>query len=295
MLKDWSQRLELPTARAGWPKVPSSQHSQPSLVPTLQPGTPGAAGASPGGNTRLCLQAMAHQVYSGVMHSANSDILHSCWDPDLVEVSLSSACSHEIIIVMGFRKRLNIHAVKKHFPVLLTGTDTAAAINLHVPGWKLIMGWSHCLPPFPRVGLCNHHPCSSSEVRGEGVTFLWSIRHHSGHWQDAAWGGHGRGPAWQVLPALLWVPTADAARCHLWPGSPLPHAHVPGLPTPSTFLSSWGVNSSGNFFPECRSASYRHWSEFIAIAFQEFVVLSIQGLHDAITSRQARGCGCKIA
>lgn len=81
---------------------------------------------------------------SGVMHSSNSDILHPCQDPDLVEAgskdSLSSVCSHEIITVMRFRKRLNIHAVKRHFPIMLTGTDTATSTNLHVSGWKLIMG-----------------------------------------------------------------------------------------------------------------------------------------------------------
>lgn len=91
-----------------------------------------------------CLWAVAHQMCSGMMHCGNSDILHPCRDPDLVEAgskdSPSSVCSHEITIVMRFRKRLNIHAVKRHFPVMLTGTDTATAINLHVPGWKLIMG-----------------------------------------------------------------------------------------------------------------------------------------------------------
>lgn len=178
MLKNWSQRPDLPRAQAGWPKVPSSQHSH-SLLSTLQPGTPGAAGTALG--EPMWVWALAHPMCSGVMHCGNSDILHPCRDPDSVEAgskdSLSSACSHEIITVMIFRKRLNIRAVKRHFPVMLTGTDTATAINLHVPGWKLTMGWSHCLPPLPPSRLCNHHPCSSSEVRGEGVTFLRSIRH----------------------------------------------------------------------------------------------------------------------
>ena len=53
---------------------------------------------------------------------------------------LASVCPHEIKSVTRFRKRLNIHTEKRHFAVMLTGTDTAIAINLHVPGWKLIMG-----------------------------------------------------------------------------------------------------------------------------------------------------------
>lgn len=36
-------------------------------------------------------------------------------------------------------------------------------------------------------------------------------------------------------------------------------------------------------------------TEFIAITSHEFVILSIQRLHDANTYRQARGCGCKAA
>lgn len=136
----------------GWlTKVPSSQHSHPSLLPTLQPGTQPAAGTALG--EPMCLWAVAHQMCTGVMHCGSSDTLHPCPDPDVVGVgskdSLPSVCAHEIIIVMRFRKILNIHAVKRHFPVMLTGTDTATAINLHAPGWKLIMGWSHCLPPLP--------------------------------------------------------------------------------------------------------------------------------------------------
>lgn len=155
------------------------------------------AHTTPGGNPRkFGLSAVVHQMCCVTMHYGNSDILHPCWVPDLVEAggkdSLASVCLLETKSMMRFRKRLSIPTEKRHFAVRLTGTDTAIAINLQVPGWKLIMGWSHrlaSLSPVEDRAVIGHVP----QPRWEGTASpsSWASGTDSGQRQDASRGGRG--------------------------------------------------------------------------------------------------------
>lgn len=122
----------------------------------------------------MCLWAVAHQSSSGVMHCGNSDTLHHCWDPDLMEGS--SVCSPETIIVMRFRKRLNIHAVKRHFQLCWLGqTHQQPLTSMFQAGSSSWAEVTVC-PPLPPSRIVQPSSVFITEVRGEGVTFLWSIR-----------------------------------------------------------------------------------------------------------------------
>lgn len=164
------------------------------------------------------LDALVHQMCCVMMNCGNSDILHPHWVPESVEAegkgSLASVCPLQLKRVMRFRKRLNTE--RRHFAVMLTRTDAAIPINLPVPGWKLIMCWSHYLASLSPVKDCAivirvHHlrwegrASPSSEASGTS----------SGQRQDAGCSGHGCAPVRQELHTLHWVKSADAARCHL--------------------------------------------------------------------------------